>query len=407
MEHILVFGGSVTLLHYLNHQQDIKYTVILSTKDDYNSKYLKKAEEVHVIDYTDYKKIRNFISYIIEKNKISGVMCLTDSDIPLAAKIAKEFNFYYITEESARIALDKELMRKKLNNISDFKVEYSIVKDILEVESTVRENNGTCFILKPICGAGSSKVTKICGVMDARLLFNRNIITKDDFPLIMEEFLEGKEFSVETFSIEGQHYIIGITEKIKDSTSFIEYGHIFPDETLDIEQVREIEQFTKKVLNYINLKDGPSHTEIIYTKTGPRLIETHTRFGGDNIPSLIKHSTGIDLPDAMFDLFIRKKIPQFCYEPISYNKVTSIRYFQLKEGYLEDIYGVEEVRKLENVIDINIDISPGSYVTKDNDSFDRKGYVIICGESREQNEEVWKMVCSNINFIIRKGDKID
>ncbi|MBG9548458.1 ATP-grasp domain-containing protein [Cytobacillus firmus] len=402
MKHILVLGGSVSLLEYLK-DQNLKYTVVLSIKEEYNSCYLSDAEEVFILNYENYDSVLKTIKFLIENYRIEGILCLSEKDIPIAAKIAKELDFYFVTESAARISLDKQLMREKLNNNPNLKVEYGIVRSFKDIETFIIDSNKQ-YILKPINLTGSKKVNKIVSTQCLEFLKSSESIEETDFPLIIEEFLDGTEYSIETFSVKGRHKVIGITKKIKNTSTFIEYGHSFPDYSINNEVKQKIYDFTIEVLNNIGLLDGPSHTEIMYTCKGPKLIETHTRFGGDNIPELIKLSTGIDLPSSYINLFINNKMPEFMDSEIYYNNVAAIRYFELDEGYLEEINGIEEVQKMKNVYDIKIEISPNSYISKDNDSFDRKGYVIMVGDSIEHIENTWSKVLNIVDFKIGKKE---
>ncbi|WP_088036566.1 ATP-grasp domain-containing protein [Evansella clarkii] len=399
MNHVLVFGGSVSLLEYLNNER-VKYTVILSKDDSYDSNYLKNAETVHVLSYSNYAKLLCFITFIVEKNNISAILCLVEKDIPLASKIAKELNFYFISEKAAKLSYNKMLMRQSLKNVPELNVDYDVVNNLEELDSVLLSRQ-LPVILKPLNREGSLNIIKINKQKDLSKLVNNNKITKEKFPFLIEEFLIGEEFSVETFSVNGKHYIIGITEKIKDDETFIEYGHVFPAH-INEKKKYEIVKLVTTVLNKINLLDGPGHTEIIYTKQGPKLVETHTRFGGDNIVELIKLSTGINLSKEYIRLFVDKKLPSFVSKQIRYLSIASIRYFKLKNGYLNKIKYLDNARGLKNVKEISLKVAPENYIKQDSNSFDRKGYAIMCGESKEDVEETWSKVCSIIEFDIQK-----
>ena len=57
-----------------------------------------------------------------------------------------------------------------------------------------------------------------------------------------------------------------------------------------------------------------SHTEVIVTAEGPRIVGTHVRLGGDSIPELIQLVSGVDLEE----LWIRQTLGESVFDPPPY-----------------------------------------------------------------------------------------
>lgn len=147
------------------------------------------------------------------------------------------------------------------------------------------------FIIKPKNGVGSQGVYKISRPSDLNAI---NFCSN----LIVEQYISGDEYSVESFSFNGKHKVIAITEKTllgdESLINFTEIGHSVPANVSDKQKIH-IENYISNFLDIIGLDNGPSHTEIKIKDYVIRIIETHNRIGGDRISSLVKLSTKVDL----------------------------------------------------------------------------------------------------------------
>lgn len=124
-----------------------------------------------------------------------------------------------------------------------------------------------------------------------------------DGDIIVEEFIDGQEVSVEAISCDGQHFVIQITDK--ESTGaphFVEIGHHQPS-LLPMAVKEKIKRVVVRILSEINFGTGASHTEIKVGANGHiYLIEVNPRGGGDEISNtLVEKSTDFDYVKAMLE----------------------------------------------------------------------------------------------------------
>ncbi len=120
-----------------------------------------------------------------------------------------------------------------------------------------------------------------------------------DGPVLLEEYLKGPEFSVETLSCAGRHRVIGVTKKVLGPPPlFVEMGHVHPFE--DEQMAAYIGETAIALLDAAGYMCGPAHTEVIWGPAGPRIVESQARLGGDRIPQLVQLSTGVDMERGIF-----------------------------------------------------------------------------------------------------------
>lgn len=121
--------------------------------------------------------------------------------------------------------------------------------------------------------------------------------------IIVEEFIMGKELSVESISFKGRHYIIQITDKESSfAPHFVELGHHQPA-NIPLSVKKIIGFIIPDLLNKIGYMNGASHIELKYFNNKIYLIEVNLRGGGDEISNkLVQMSSGIDYLRCMIEV---------------------------------------------------------------------------------------------------------
>lgn len=121
--------------------------------------------------------------------------------------------------------------------------------------------------------------------------------------IIVEEFITGKELSVESISFKGQHHVVQITDKdCSGAPHFVELGHHQPAKISPVID-RKIKSIIPQILATIGYTNGASHVEIKYNGDDVYLIEVNLRGGGDEISNkLVQLSSGIDYLKCMIEV---------------------------------------------------------------------------------------------------------
>ncbi|MFI5557869.1 pyridoxal-phosphate dependent enzyme [Amycolatopsis japonica] len=220
----------------------------------------------------------------------------------------------------------------------------------------------------------------------AKLLMVTHNVRGQSVPpeVLIEEFVQGPEFSVETIFAEGALQMSGITRKsLSPPPSFVELRHTFPA-SLDEATSREIEKVVRTAVEAIGLRHGACHTELRLTTAGPTIIEINARLAGGMIPELVRLAGGPDLLTQQLRAAagMAVELPQGPLSPTGISFVTSP-----EEGRLASLDGVEEARRLAGVAEVRILREPGDKVRPATDAYDRIGYVIASADSAERLDE--------------------
>ena len=164
-------------------------------------------------------------------------------------------------------------------------------------------------IVKPTDRSGSRGITKVYNVDEIENAVH--YATKDSFEksAIIEEFIEGNEYSCECISYHGKHHFLTFTKKYTTGApNFIETGHREPSDIKE-EYQEKIKQNIFQALDALNIQNSASHAEFKIERDGNfGIIEIGARMGGDCIGSdLVRISTGYDFVKMVIDVAVRKR----------------------------------------------------------------------------------------------------
>ena len=204
--------------------------------------------------------------------------------------------------ESAMVATNKHLMRLAFERAG-----LPSCKSILLEEDTDLAALPLRYplIVKPTDRSGSRGIRKVESPVQLReaIAFARE--PSFEKRVLAEEFAEGREYSVEYLSWQGEHHFLAVTEKFTTGAPlFVETGHLQPPAHMDARTLERIKALVPRVLDSLGVRCGASHTELKVDDAGDiRLIECGARMGGDCIGSdLVPLSTGVDYVRAVIDV---------------------------------------------------------------------------------------------------------
>ena len=349
--------------------------------------------EVHCFAWTEGAVCKELADFfypisIVDKERILIVcqtigidgICTIASDVaaPTVAYIAQKMNLVGNDYESAVRANNKYLMREAFMKVGVPCPKYlMLTPDTLETESIKSSIKRLQYpiIVKPSDRSGSLGVTKVEN--SDKLYSAIELAMEKSFKhqVMVEEFIEGREISVEFISYNGVHYPLQITDKVTTGAPhFVELEHHQPS-NLSVEMFSAIYDITQNALNALGLTNGASHAEYKITNEGRiAIMEIGGRMGGDFIGSdLVSLSTGYDFLKGVIDV----ALGEFT-EPVKTLNMYSGVYFLCKEtehlkGVIENwksnplfIYGEITNTELRDVVC----------------SADRSGYVIYQSYSK-------------------------
>ena len=252
---------------------------------------------------------------ICREEQIDGI-CTIGSDVaaPTVAYVAQQMGLPGNPYEAAVQAHDKQLMHRILTAAGVDCPMSNIQCPIADLRLPL--------IVKPTDRSGSLGVQKVVRAEDLQPAIELARSLSIAGEAIVEEYIEGREISVEMISQNGVHYALQITDKTTTGAPhFVELAHHQPS-SLPAEIQARIYSITRKALDALGLTNGASHSEYKITAEGRIVVmEIAGRMGGDFIGSdLVQLSTGYDFLRGVIEVALGQPI-QVNVQPIAQSSV--------------------------------------------------------------------------------------
>lgn len=194
-------------------------------------------------------------------------------------------------------------------------------------------------IVKPTDRSGSRGVAKVEQPGELKAAIERACKESFQKKAVIEEFVEGREISVESISYQGKHHILQITDKVTtEAPFFVELEHHQPSSLPDEIKAR-VKTIVLNALDALQIKYGASHSELKITGEGDiRVIEIGARMGGDFIGSnLVQLSTGYDFLKGVIEValgdFKEPDLTENCFSGVYFLSRETERLKTIIENY--------------------------------------------------------------------------
>ena len=392
--HVLLVGTDAIITNRIV-RPNLQISILV--EEEVNRKDYPGGCKLYVVNFADINACLKIASEIHMNQPIDAVLSFNEDRVSLAARIVDLLEVFGNTSSSVEFVVDKSKMRVLLNEHPQF----ATVKNQFLQDPSKLANVSSQFpfpmISKPVDGTGSQGVGLLTTPADIDNYVAYLADSGYEGPLIVEEYVVGTEYSVEAISHQEHHVIIGVTEKqTTGPPHFIETGHIFPaplSETL----YSELASCVLDLLPLLNLQIGASHTELILTDSGPVVIETHARPGGDRIPELIRLTTGVDIFDLTVSSLIERGLP---LRNFNVSRVAAIDQIILPQGRLVSTNVHEILKNHSEVATYDFELKPGDRVNRVVSSQTRHGFYIYSADNYEKLSNLARELADGLIFEI-------
>lgn len=341
--------------------------------------------------YSDKAVVANITSEelmleIARNERIDGVIhpC-SEVAMNVMGRINDELGLCGISREAALKATNKHLMRiafEKSNAPSPWSECFEFAEDAWQLYEKTSTND---MILKPSRNSGSRGICKISKGLkktEFEAQFERSKKESRDKTVMLEQFIDGPEFSVEIIIWEKEIHILAVTDKkTTGAPYFVELGHNQPS-CFKESIVNIIEQAAYEGVVSLKLNNCAAHAEIKLHEGNAYIMEIGARLGGDFISTdLTRLSTGVDMVEAAVNVALGVK-PDLT--PKEHKHGVCIRYFCPIPGKVIKIENENILKNDPSVYSYEIYHREGDMVNEVKSSLDRSGHVIVIGGTPQQ-----------------------
>ena len=259
------------------------------------------VESYSIVNCMDAAAITAAAREVAAQHEVAGFFCYDEAFIEPAAHASAAMGFHTLDPVAVANCRDKSTTRALVEG-TGVRQPKSRPVATLEDARAAAEEFGYPVILKPRNLGASLGVVIAERPEDLAARFELTNGTRlpgvrefDEY-VIVEEFIEGPEISVDCIVYEGTCHVVVVARKIRGTEppfEFEEIGHDVAgtDPFLDDPDLAGQLQRIHEVLGFRN---GMTHTEFKLTPRGLYLIEVNARMGGGKIPYLGQLATGVD-----------------------------------------------------------------------------------------------------------------
>jgi phosphoribosylglycinamide synthetase, ATP-grasp (A) domain len=322
------------------------------------------------------------------------------SEVSMAVmgRINDELGLSGISREQAICATNKHLMRKAFEKGNAPSPKSILAQDAEDAWNRLQNEFDTDAILKPSRNSGSRGIAKVSRNMDKGdfiRAYDEALSESRDHSVLIEQFIEGPEFSIEMIVWRGDIHVLTLTDKKTTAAPhFVELGHNQPSCFSDAD-VETLKAAAIAGVRALGVNNCACHAEAKLMNGKAYLMEVGARLGGDFISTELTHlSTGIDMVAAAIDVALGVEPDLSAKEE---PKGVCIRYFCPKPGKLVSISNTEVLNN-PHVYLWEIYPKEGDVIPAVTSSLCRSGHVIVTEKTPQKAIELAERLIESVKF---------
>lgn len=376
----------------------LKVVVVTPGKDEPGVKF---ADAIVPLDVKDEEGILE----AAREYEIDGITTdQTDLPVRTAAYVADNLGLPSIGYELSKLFTDKALMRQKSSEIGVYCPKFRLVRSLDEAEHFY-DRVGGIMVLKPIDSQASHGVARISCRDDIALYFEDAAKYSRNGQVIIEEWIHGSEFSVDSYVKNDTVEILAIGEyhPFDIEGAFSSRETIFPAEQPE-SVIRAITATNKRIINGFGLHDGRTHAEYIVDGNRCYLVEIAARGGGAYFSSHnVRYVSGFCTEQYLIDQALGlSQEPE--WEQRECFCCCTLFFYLPEQGIVVSLDGVKEILncefvKINNLYQIDLGMRTKPIVDKGT-----RYFMVVQADSYDRLHERIRFIRSSLRIKTRLDD---
>ena len=345
------------------------YNIVGIDSDNYAEGF-KISKYIINQDLKNHKVIIKILSKL-KLNYVGVISYCSEAGMKLAAIIRKEFNLLGPNISLTNKLIDKSLQRNIFFKKKITQPKFKILK-MKKMAINFIKKNTLPVIIKPADSSGSRGVFKINNMQNIAKYVDLSFSFSNSNKVIIEEFIDGDEYTVETFFLNGIMHLLAVTKKKKVPKTNGTVACELRTSSLSNKNYKKLFKIINSAYFSLGYSNGAGHAEVIFRKNKYYIIELAGRGPGFHVfDKFLPLITGIDLPKILIEncTGIKSNIGEL-------KKLSGIiSYFPSKKGKIKKISGFKSLKDLKGVYGGHF--SKVGQITKEaNSDGDRNGYIM-------------------------------
>lgn len=377
MAKVMVVAGGAWQCPIIKTAKEMGHYVLCSNLYE-DSPAFEFADEKRVANVLDIKKN---LEIAREYNPDAILTEQTDIAVPTVAYIAEKLGLKGIGFEVASRFTNKFLMREYASKAGISMPRYKLCHSVREATEFLRDN--PISIIKPIDSQSSRGIHIVKTIDDIEKYYDDCVkYSNAEKAILVEEFIEGTEFTVDGVKTSSEYVVTAISEKEHYKYNPNVANRLFFTQSHENYDYNRLRKENADMIAAMGLPFGLTHTEYKYRDGRFYLIETAARGGGTKISSdIVKLVSGIDSNRLLINMLIGGS-DEIIRE--KHHKCAVLGFFDFKPGAITAIEGLEDALEIEGAHDIKLEVKVGDTLGEALDDRSRCGYYILFADSKEE-----------------------
>ncbi|GMO49225.1 MAG: ATP-grasp domain-containing protein [Termitinemataceae bacterium] len=402
-ERIMILGAGTMQGPAIKISKEMGLEVIV-VDGNQSAEFAKAGERFLNIDLKDKEAIAEAAKQIKGESGLSGIFTAGTDFSATVAYACEKTGLPGIPYEAALRASDKALMRACFEKAEVRSPRFTVVT-VADFEGTkkltIADFPGINFlsaplVIKPVDNMGGRGCRKVANKTELDDAIKEAAIFSASGRVIVEEFMEGPEYSIDAIVFDGKITICGIAERhIFFPPYFIEMGHTMPAVLSEADR-RELVTMFEKGVRALGITMGAAKGDVKLTKKGAAIGEIAARLSGGYMSGwTYPYSSGVQVTKAAILIALGR--PPKDTKPL-FSKTSAERAFISIPGIIHAIKNAENAENVEQVENIFLRVAQGSPVDFPQNNVSKCGNVITCSASGDQAIEAAERVVKSILF---------
>ena len=400
---ILVLGAGADQLFMIRtaHEMSLKTVAVDGNP---HAPGLREATYSEPINFSRIDEVIGYVDRLISQGVDVGGVATMGSDVPhIVGAIADHFGWVGPSEETGTIATDKYAMKVRFQDNGVPVPKFGMVNGPNDIRDLWNEWRCSRLVIKPTDRAGSRGVRMILHPEQVTEAFDYAASYSRNGRIMVEEFVDGPQFSTETIVFEEMCETPGFADRVYEGMeafhpNIMENGGWVP--SLASDNLRsDISDLVERSARSMGIVKGPAKGDVVVCpERGPIMIEMAARLsGGDFCESLVPLGTGINYVKTVIEIAMGRR-PDFTNLLSVREKTVANRYFFPPPGRIDEIRNLEECRRMDNVVKLEVNYRPGDRIPAITDHSRRAGLFIVTADNRREAQETIDRVYEKILF---------
>ncbi len=403
---LLILGGS-------NNAPDIKVfgeregVTLVAAGNSFSEGIKNACDEFYTIDILD----REAVKKLIIDEKIDGVFVGGNEDIiSCAIDVTEALGLHFYTDRKIwDTVMNKSTFKESCIEYGVPTMEtYDVDEDDLEKTA---ESLSYPVVIKPVDCCGSNGVMKCERKEDFADLYNNAKACSRTNSATVEEFVDGDEVVAYYTFVDGQVTLSSICDRYNrgNADSFIPLSEIFAYPSRHLNQfITEVDQNMRKMLLSFGIRNGITSMQSMYKDGKFRFFEMGYRLGGTAQYRYTEHINNVNSFHMMMAHSLTGKMQgsDMSKDTAVFKKPCCTFTLMSKGGTVASVEGIEEIKKLHEIICIENRYKPGDTikVTRTTSQFHVRTYIVA--DTVERMKEVINIIQETVKAYDVNGESM-